>query len=1178
MVTAIVSDSERTTPIASHPSADLPSTSGDPETTPPVRPARKNRSLRISGGSLQGRSLDKGEKERCPIRGTMHTPVGSTEGEEGGDAGPDGDDERFSTTALSSRDDRENFANSMLCIQEELGQLSLQQSQQQPRFPPPPYQVTGHDHQAFHYMQPNVSSTNPQGVTALTSTGGSGVSSNESKSGLVSGGWINGLLGCLRPVWTIIGKAAANEIKGQDDWEIPFETISDLQWLGSGAQGAVFSGKLNNVVVAVKKVREQKETDIRHLRKLNHPNIVQFKGVCTQAPCYCIIMEYCPYGPLYNLLKDGQAIPPHRMVNWSKQIASGMNYLHSHKIIHRDLKSPNVLIGNGEIIKISDFGTSREWNEISTKMSFAGTVAWMAPEIIRNEPCSEKVDIWSYGVVLWELLTCETPYRDVDSSAIIWGVGSNSLHLPIPTTCPEGFRLLVKQCWSAKPRNRPSFKHILMHLDIAAVEVLGTAPEDYFRTQATWKEEIRQHMQKMNCEGSHVPKFEEDLINKRKEELKHAQDIREHYERKLERANDLYMELSAVLLQLEQREREVLKREKQTHLHKPYRKRIVRPLLKAQERLSRNRTPFPVASSNHSSPTSPEKHTTSPESPQKWNVSGIPKASLYTELNGSSKPQSVVKEKTSGGMKATATAVIPETSNPPLCTRVRKAHHHPHRHRNGSSSSKASDMNTGPNLTLNITASPRGERKKDVGIGPSLVDGKPRVDCETQTEAMDISETDTSPASNSASRLFHLSLEGEDNQDVNVLRLEGPNDKLSESPQTKTPGSESLNGNTVLSQENEDVPIYREGELDSDVGWRPREVELNCNDTDEDRMNLSAVYQHHHPPLRMLSHPSDGGTSDDNLEVLNRKVTEILNVNRNLTTHVAENTDRIDRVLPCSSVSKKRCLPQEDGIGDYDMSSSEVVFLKKLDAPGVSEVVSGRLESRSGSKSTERVTQGARKHRRHDEDFLKLKEGHSMVDSLEALDSQDSSRIGSSREDLCDGFETLSEEEGSVGSENYTIRRRSFARRPIAPCKNRRSCPNTRGSSVVATSTVQSEGNASEEDEENTSEYSHTPSSLRSTLESNPDMLRHMEAQGSIPNVQEQVPCSQPWQKSLKCAQETARNSPKKHHHAARGIKVRPGDCGENSHQTSGSESDDVSDATVATQLPQSPKSETTVW
>ncbi|KAL1117107.1 hypothetical protein AAG570_004435 [Ranatra chinensis] len=371
---------------------------------------------------------------------------------------------------------------------------------------------------------------------------------------------MDGILGCLRPVWTIINKATSYEMKGhhQDDWEIPFESISDLQWLGSGAQGAVFSGKLKNEIVAVKKVREQMETDIKHLRKLNHPNIVQFKGVCTQAPCYCIIMEYCPYGPLYNLLKDGEEIPPARLVAWAKQIAAGMQYLHSNKIIHRDLKSPNVLIGRHEVVKISDFGTSREWNEKSTKMSFAGTVAWMAPEIIRNEPCSEKVDIWSYGVVLWELLTCETPYKDVDSSAIIWGVGSNSLNLPIPSSCPDGFRLLIKQCWAPKPRNRPSFKHILLHLDIAAAEVLNSSPEEYFRSQATWKEEVREHMVHMQKNGNNMPKFEEEeLIKKRNEELKHAQDIREHYERKLERANDLYLELRAAMSQIEQREREL---------------------------------------------------------------------------------------------------------------------------------------------------------------------------------------------------------------------------------------------------------------------------------------------------------------------------------------------------------------------------------------------------------------------------------------------------------------------------------------------------------------------------------------------------------------------------------------------------------------------------------------------
>lgn len=84
---------------------------------------------------------------------------------------------------------------------------------------------------------------------------------------------------------------------------------------------------------------------------------------------------------------------------------------------------------------------------------------------------------------MWELLTGEIPYKGVDSCAIVYGVGYGSLHLPIPATCPEGYRLLVTQCWSAKPRNRPSFKVIEMHLSIAAGEVLPTNTDDYLKSQ-----------------------------------------------------------------------------------------------------------------------------------------------------------------------------------------------------------------------------------------------------------------------------------------------------------------------------------------------------------------------------------------------------------------------------------------------------------------------------------------------------------------------------------------------------------------------------------------------------------------------------------------------------------------------------------------------------------------------
>uniref|UniRef100_A0AAY4ETV6 mitogen-activated protein kinase kinase kinase n=1 Tax=Denticeps clupeoides TaxID=299321 RepID=A0AAY4ETV6_9TELE len=344
-------------------------------------------------------------------------------------------------------------------------------------------------------------------------------------------------------------------------WEVPFEEISDLQWVGSGAQGAVFLGKFHGEEVAVKKVRDIKETDIKHLRKLKHPNIITFKGICTQAPCYCIIMEYCAQGQLYEVLRAGRKITPSLLVDWSMGIAGGMNYLHLHKIIHRDLKSPNMLITYDDLVKISDFGTSKELSDKSTKMSFAGTVAWMAPEVIRNEPVSEKVDIWSFGVVLWEMLTGEVPYKDVDSSAIIWGVGNNTLQLPVPESCPDGFKILLRQCWNCKPRNRPSFRQILLHLDIASADVLSTPQETYFKSQAEWREEVKQHFEKIKSEGTCLHRLDEELIIRRREELRHALDIREHYERKLERANNLYMELNAVMLQLELKEKELLRRE-----------------------------------------------------------------------------------------------------------------------------------------------------------------------------------------------------------------------------------------------------------------------------------------------------------------------------------------------------------------------------------------------------------------------------------------------------------------------------------------------------------------------------------------------------------------------------------------------------------------------------------------
>jgi serine/threonine protein kinase len=125
-------------------------------------------------------------------------------------------------------------------------------------------------------------------------------------------------------------------------------------------------------------------------------------------------MEYCSLGPLYDALhREDVHMTPTRFIDWAHQVANGMNYLHIYKIIHRDLKSPkydnkllyicvnvicSILVDTNNELKISDFGTCRAWSAHSTKMSFCGTVAWMAPEVIKNEPYSEKVTTHNWKI------------------------------------------------------------------------------------------------------------------------------------------------------------------------------------------------------------------------------------------------------------------------------------------------------------------------------------------------------------------------------------------------------------------------------------------------------------------------------------------------------------------------------------------------------------------------------------------------------------------------------------------------------------------------------------------------------------------------------------------------------------------------------------------------------------
>jgi serine/threonine protein kinase len=253
----------------------------------------------------------------------------------------------------------------------------------------------------------------------------------------------------------------------------------------------------------------------------------------------------------------------------------------------------SILIGNNNMLKISDFGHCKNACEKSMVMSFKGTVAWMAPEVIRNEACSEKVDIYAYGVVAWECLTCEVPYKNLDQNSIMWGVGSNKLRLPIPSSAPDGMKILLEQCLSIKPRNRPTFSQIIKHLEVLSnTESLFKIEDEYLKIQLKWKDEIETKLNSKRNDTklkSNVAAYnfndhnndENHLVQKRKEELRHATEIRELYEQKLEKANNLFIELNTVMLQLDEREREVNRREKALNIQH---KKIVRTVIKREFR------------------------------------------------------------------------------------------------------------------------------------------------------------------------------------------------------------------------------------------------------------------------------------------------------------------------------------------------------------------------------------------------------------------------------------------------------------------------------------------------------------------------------------------------------------------------------------------------------------------
>ncbi|GMF26919.1 unnamed protein product [Phytophthora lilii] len=265
---------------------------------------------------------------------------------------------------------------------------------------------------------------------------------------------------------------------------IPYSSLYFTRVLSKGAFGEVWLAQLENRQVAVKRILNEKKNDekeiecfgaeIKLMASFSHPKIVEFLGVSwSSMQDVCAVTEYMGKGDLYGFLKRRQG-----QLNWrdhkiflAEDVADALGYLHglSPKVIHRDLKSKNILLDDAFRAKLSDFGISRERSVEDTMTAGVGTIYWTAPEVLMGKKYTEKADIFSFGIVMSELDTHAVPYSDkrdnsgkkLQGMKIVQMVIRRNLRPTFSSDCPPLVKELADRCLDSDPDVRPSAMELL---------------------------------------------------------------------------------------------------------------------------------------------------------------------------------------------------------------------------------------------------------------------------------------------------------------------------------------------------------------------------------------------------------------------------------------------------------------------------------------------------------------------------------------------------------------------------------------------------------------------------------------------------------------------------------------------------------------------------------------------
>lgn len=274
---------------------------------------------------------------------------------------------------------------------------------------------------------------------------------------------------CVRPKPAITGPLP----DARDEYEIPYDSLKFIRPLGKGNFGEVFYGIWNGTLeVAIKRLlsntgvsTEEFRREVAVMKAINHNKIVRLFAICTEKEPFCIVMEYLCNGNLQQYLKTshGKQLRLPSLVNMAAQIADGMQYLESEKLIHRDLAARNILVGDGDIVKLGDFGLARIMeDEIYITSGGKLPVKWTAPEAYVSGEFTIKSDVWSFGIVLYEIFTHgEMPYQGMKNNQVVELLKQN-YRMPKPTDpeCSDAVYEAMLLCWKKDPNDRPTFEYL----------------------------------------------------------------------------------------------------------------------------------------------------------------------------------------------------------------------------------------------------------------------------------------------------------------------------------------------------------------------------------------------------------------------------------------------------------------------------------------------------------------------------------------------------------------------------------------------------------------------------------------------------------------------------------------------------------------------------------------------